>query len=78
MTKRKFSGKVKIHEACNFQKVLLLLQITQHSLMHWSKMVAHPQKHLSLSSLVVDIQELQQHNGDSITHSLRIPMDDFT
>ncbi|CAD1472988.1 unnamed protein product [Heterotrigona itama] len=60
------------------QKVLLLLQITQRSLMHWSKVVTHPQKHLSLSALVVDIQELQQHNGDSITHSLQIPMDEST
>nr|XP_033189545.1 uncharacterized protein LOC117156543 isoform X3 [Bombus vancouverensis nearcticus] len=58
------------------QKVLLLLQITQRSLMHWSKVATHPYKHLSLSSLVVDIQELQQHNGDSITHSLQIPIDE--
>ncbi|XP_076291343.1 uncharacterized protein LOC143214329 isoform X1 [Lasioglossum baleicum] len=58
------------------QKVLLLFQITQRSLMHWSNMASEPYKHLSLSSLVVDVQELQQHNGDSITHSLQIPIDD--
>lgn len=39
-------------------------------------MATHPYKHLSLSSLVVDIRELQQHDGDSITHSLQIPTDD--
>nr|XP_031835747.1 uncharacterized protein LOC116428347 isoform X1 [Nomia melanderi]XP_031835748.1 uncharacterized protein LOC116428347 isoform X1 [Nomia melanderi]XP_031835749.1 uncharacterized protein LOC116428347 isoform X1 [Nomia melanderi] len=58
------------------QKVLLLFQITQRSLMHWSKASGEPYKHLSLSSLVVDVQELQQHNADSITHSLQIPVDD--
>ncbi|CAK9815543.1 Adhesion G protein-coupled receptor B3 [Anthophora plagiata] len=58
------------------QKVLLLLQITQRSLIHWSKMATDPYKHLPLSSLVIDIQELQQHSGDSITHSLQIPIKD--
>ncbi|OAD54805.1 Brain-specific angiogenesis inhibitor 1 [Eufriesea mexicana] len=59
------------------QKVLLLLQLTQRNLIHWSKMATHPYKHLALSSMVVDIQELQQHDGDSITHSLQIPTDDI-
>ncbi|XP_076756881.1 uncharacterized protein LOC143426987 isoform X2 [Xylocopa sonorina] len=58
------------------QKVLLLLQITQRSLVYWSKLATNPYKHLSLSSLVLDVQDLQQHNGDSITHSLQIPIDD--
>ncbi|XP_016770576.1 uncharacterized protein LOC410154 isoform X1 [Apis mellifera] len=60
----------------NQQKVLLLLQIIQRSLIHWSKMTIRPYKHLSFSSLVVDVQELQQHNGNSITHSLQIPVDE--
>ncbi|XP_076634885.1 uncharacterized protein LOC143348503 isoform X2 [Colletes latitarsis] len=58
------------------QKVVLLLQITQRSLTQWSIQTAQPYKHLSLPSLVLDVQELQQHNGDSITHSLQIPVDD--
>ncbi|XP_078047344.1 uncharacterized protein LOC144475377 isoform X2 [Augochlora pura] len=58
------------------QKVLLLLQMTQRSLVQWSKVASEPYKHLSMSSLAVDVQELQQHNGDSITHSLQIPIDD--
>ncbi|XP_061938231.1 uncharacterized protein LOC107995896 isoform X2 [Apis cerana] len=60
----------------NQQKVLSLLQIIQRSLIHWSKMTIRPYKHLSFSSLVVDVQELQQHSGDSITHSLQIPIDE--
>lgn len=39
-------------------------------------MTIRPYKHLSFSSLVVDVQELQQHSGDSITHSLQIPIDE--
>ncbi|XP_053981534.1 uncharacterized protein LOC128877913 isoform X1 [Hylaeus volcanicus] len=58
------------------QVLVVLLQITQRSLTHWSKITTQPYKHLSLSSLVVDVQELQQHNGDSITHSLQIPVED--
>ncbi|XP_034175708.2 uncharacterized protein LOC117602168 isoform X2 [Osmia lignaria lignaria] len=60
------------------QKVLLLLQITRKSLACWTKSGTHPYKHLSLPSLVVDVQELQQHSGDSITHSLQISADDST
>ncbi|KZC14505.1 Brain-specific angiogenesis inhibitor 1 [Dufourea novaeangliae] len=60
----------------NQQKVLLLLQITQRSLTHWCRMAREPYKHMSLTSLVVDIRGLQQHNGDSITHSLQTPLDD--
>ncbi|XP_076242713.1 uncharacterized protein LOC143184400 [Calliopsis andreniformis] len=60
------------------QRLLLLFQITQRSLMHWSKIAAQPYKHLPLPSLVVDVQELQQHSGDSITHSLQIPADEST
>lgn len=61
-----------------FQKVQLLFQITQRSLTHWSKTTNQPYKHLALSSLVVDVQELQHHSGDSITHSLQISADDST
>ncbi|XP_076393047.1 uncharacterized protein LOC100882352 isoform X2 [Megachile rotundata] len=60
------------------QKVLLLLQIMRRSLTYWSRNDTHPYKHLSLPSLVVDVQELQQHSGDSITHSLQISADDST
>ncbi|XP_017878424.1 uncharacterized protein LOC108624011 isoform X2 [Ceratina calcarata] len=60
------------------QKVLLLLQIIRRSLIQWSRLTDHSYKHLSFSSVVVDVQELHQHNGDSVTHSLQIPMDDST
>ncbi|XP_076168545.1 uncharacterized protein LOC143147301 isoform X2 [Ptiloglossa arizonensis] len=58
------------------QKVVLLLQIMRRSLTHSSNIETQPYKHLALSSLVVDVQKLQQHNGNSITHSLQIPTDD--
>ncbi|XP_032679024.1 uncharacterized protein LOC116847766 isoform X2 [Odontomachus brunneus] len=55
------------------EKLSLLLHLTQRNLIHWSKQLKHVCKHLALSSMVVDIQQLQSHNGDSITHSLQMP-----
>ncbi|RLU21866.1 hypothetical protein DMN91_006243 [Ooceraea biroi] len=59
------------------EKLSVLLQLTQRNLIHWSKELKQASKHLPLSSMVVDIQQLQSHNGDSITHSLQIPSADY-
>ncbi|XP_025264739.1 uncharacterized protein LOC105250957 isoform X2 [Camponotus floridanus] len=59
------------------EKLSVLLQLTQRNLIHWSEQLKSISKHLSLSSMVVDIQQLQSHNGDSITHSLQIPSTDY-
>ncbi|KYN09639.1 Brain-specific angiogenesis inhibitor 1 [Trachymyrmex cornetzi] len=59
------------------EKLSMLLQLTQRNLIHWSKQLKDIYKHLSLSSMVVDIQQLQSQSGDSITHSLQIPSADY-
>ncbi|XP_011869208.1 PREDICTED: uncharacterized protein LOC105562756 isoform X2 [Vollenhovia emeryi] len=59
------------------EKLSMLLQLTQRNLIHWSKQLKDAYKHLSLSSMVVDIQQLQSQSGDSITHSLQIPSSDY-
>ncbi|XP_071577926.1 uncharacterized protein [Temnothorax nylanderi] len=59
------------------EKLSMLLQLTQRNLIHWSKQLKDVYKHLSLSSMVVDIQQLQSQSGDSITHSLQIPSSDY-
>lgn len=59
------------------QKLSVLLQLTQRNLIHWSEQLRDVCKHLSLSSMVVDIQQLQSHSGDSITHSLHVPLTDY-
>ncbi|XP_072753187.1 uncharacterized protein [Anoplolepis gracilipes] len=59
------------------QELSVLLQLTQRNLIHWSEQLRDVSKHLSLSSMVVDIQQLQSHSGDSITHSLQIPLTDY-
>lgn len=55
----------------------MLLQLMQRNLIHWSKQqLKDMYKHLSLSSVVVDIQQLQSQHGDSI-HFLQIPSSDY-
>ncbi|XP_014468540.1 PREDICTED: uncharacterized protein LOC106741243 isoform X3 [Dinoponera quadriceps] len=60
------------------EKLSVLLQLTQRNLIHWSKQLKHVCKHMALSSMAVDIQQLQSHNGDSITHSLQMPSAEHT
>ncbi|XP_011168055.1 uncharacterized protein LOC105201654 [Solenopsis invicta] len=60
------------------EKLSVLLHLTQRNLIHWSKQLNDGYKHLSLSSMVLDIQQLQSQSGDSITHSLQIPSPDYT
>lgn len=60
----------------------MLLQLTKRNLIHWSTELKQKSKHLSLSSMVVDIQQLQSlsvqsHSGDGFTHSLQIPSADY-
>nr|XP_050851737.1 uncharacterized protein LOC127064569 isoform X2 [Vespula vulgaris] len=59
------------------QRLWILLQIAEKNLMHWSKKLNQGCVHLSLSSMVVDIQPLQSQNSDSIMHSLQIPTNDY-
>ncbi|XP_067210955.1 uncharacterized protein [Linepithema humile] len=59
------------------EKLSILLQLTQRNLIHWSTQLKHVCEHLPLSSMVVDIQQLQSHSGDSITHSLQTPLTDY-
>ncbi|KAL0105494.1 hypothetical protein PUN28_016868 [Cardiocondyla obscurior] len=60
------------------EKLSVLLQLTQRNLIHWSKQLKNVYKqHLPLSSMVVDIQQLESQNADSITHSLQIPSSDY-
>ncbi|XP_050447522.1 uncharacterized protein LOC126849600 isoform X2 [Cataglyphis hispanica] len=65
------------HSILSQEKLSVLLQLTQRNLIHWSEQLRDVCKHLSLSSMVVDIQQLQSHSGDSITHSLHIPLIDY-
>ncbi|XP_046822481.1 uncharacterized protein LOC124425738 isoform X2 [Vespa crabro] len=60
------------------QRLWILLQIAEKNLMHWSKKLNQGCVHLSLSSMVVDIQPLQSYSGDSFMHSLQIPTNDYT
>lgn len=59
------------------QKLSVLLQLTQRNLIHWSKQLkdeyGYANEHLPLSSMVVDMQQLQSQSGDSITHVLQMP-----
>ncbi|XP_020277986.1 uncharacterized protein LOC109851869 isoform X2 [Pseudomyrmex gracilis] len=64
------------------EKLSVLLQLTKRNLIHWSTELKQKSKHLSMSSMVVDIQQLQSlgvqsHSGDGFTHSLQIPSADY-
>ncbi|XP_015178454.1 PREDICTED: uncharacterized protein LOC107067443 isoform X1 [Polistes dominula] len=62
----------------NPQRVWVLLQMVERNLIHWSKKLNQGCFHLSLSSMVVDIQPLQFHSNEGFTHSLEIPTNDDT
>ncbi|XP_066581227.1 uncharacterized protein [Prorops nasuta] len=59
------------------QKLSLLLKLMQRNLEYWSDNLNQTTKHLTLSSVILDIREMQIQNGESITHSLQIPAEDL-
>ncbi|XP_012282702.1 uncharacterized protein LOC105700951 [Orussus abietinus] len=59
------------------QKLLVLQQLVQRNLMYWTRAAQHPRKHVSLATLVADVQPLRERSGEQTTHTLQIPNNDY-